>query len=197
MLAISEGELSAAATHFGEAAAIYNEIGALGDLAYISTGYGDYATAQTHYAEALARFQEAGNQRLIGRVLGQLARIACRQGDLAGAAQLCIEALKVRREIGHNPGMVTILDQCFVELAIATRQFEVATRILGAVATARQTIGRPRFPIENLQLEPILARLHEQLGAEPFGATWAEGEKMSLEDVTSYALDALSTAAVA
>jgi predicted ATPase/DNA-binding SARP family transcriptional activator len=203
-LAVHQGDLDVATKHFEEAAHIYREVGAIGDTAYTTTGLGDiafyngdYAEARARYSEALALFREASNQRLIGRVLGQLGRIACREGDLESAATFCAEALTIRRTIGHKPGMIFILDQGYVELAIAIGQPLIAARILGAVAAARNAIARPREPIETRQLEPLLARLRDQLGEAGLAAAWAEGEAMSLEEVTAYALDTLSVAAVA
>jgi non-specific serine/threonine protein kinase len=202
-LAVEQGDLARGTTHLEEAAQIYREVGAIGDTAYTSTGLGDiafyrgdYAEAQARYTEALALFREASNQRLISRVLGQLGRIACRQGNLAAAATLCGEALTIRRTIGHKPGMIMILDQGFVELALATGQPVIAAHILGAVAHARDATVRPRAPIETHQLEPLLARMQEQLGDRAMAAAWAAGEAMSLEEVTAYALDNLSAATV-
>jgi non-specific serine/threonine protein kinase len=202
-LAVAQGDLAVAATHFQEAAQIYREVGAIGDTAYTSTGLGDiafyngdYGAARARYSEALGLFREASNQRLIGRVLGQLGRIACREGDLAAAAAFCGEALTIRRTIGHKPGMIFILDQGFVELALATTQPVIAARLLGAVATARKAIHRPRDPMETRQLEPHLARLRDQLGDAALAAAWAEGEAMNLDQVAAYALDTLSPATV-
>ena len=202
-LAVAQGDLVAATHSFEEAAHVYREVGAIGDTAYTSTGLGDiafyrgdYAEARTRYTEALALFREASNRRLIGRVLGQLGRLACREGDLVVAATLCAEALTIRRTIGHKPGMVFILDQGYVELAIATNQPVIAARILGSIHRVRQLLVRPRDPVETRQLEPFLARLHEQLGEAGVAAAWAEGEAMSLEEVTAYALDTLSAVTV-
>ena len=202
-LAVSQGDFAAATHHFEEAAQLYRAVGAVGDTAYTSAGLGDvafhqgdYATARAHYAAALALFREASNQRLIGRALGQLGRIACREGDLVAAASLCGEGLTIRRTIGHKPGMLFILEQGFVELAFATGQLVIAARILGAVTTARKVTARPRDPIEVRELEPFLARLHKQLDEAALAAAWAEGEAMSLEEATAYALDTLSAATV-
>jgi non-specific serine/threonine protein kinase len=202
-LAVAQGDFAAAEAHFEEAARGYRELGAIGDTAYTGTGLadiafyrGDYGAARARYAEALALFHEASNQRLIARVLGQLGRINCREGNLAAAATLCGEALSIRRTIGHKPGMTFILDQGYVELALATGQFEIAARILGAVASAREALNRPRPPIESRELEPYLARLREQLGEAAMAAAWAEGEAMSLDEVTAYVLDTLSAATV-
>ncbi len=210
-VAVAQGDLSAAATHFEEAAHLYREAGAIGDTAYTSTGMGDiafyrassgasnsgdYGAARGWYTGALALFREASNQRLISRVLGQLGRIACREGDVKAAAELCGEALSMRRTIVHKPGMIFNLDQGFVEISLATAQPAIAARILGAIAAARKAIQRLREPIETRQLEPHLARLREQLGEAEMRAAWAEGEAMSLDEVTAYALDTLSAATV-
>jgi DNA-binding SARP family transcriptional activator len=203
-IAVDQGDFEVGTAHFEEAAQIYRELGAIGDTAYTHTGLGDiafyqgeYAKARAHYTEALALFREASNQRLIGRVLGQLGRIACREGNLVAAATLCGEALTIRRTIGHKPGMIFILDQGFVELAIAAGEPVIAARILGAVANARKAIVRPRAPVEARQIEPLVARLHEQLGDAAMASALREGEAMSLEEVTAYALDTLSAATVA
>jgi predicted ATPase/DNA-binding SARP family transcriptional activator/Tfp pilus assembly protein PilF len=202
-IAVSLGEFAVATTSFQEAEQIYRELGATGDTAYTGTGLGDvafyraeYDVARAYYQEALALFREASNQRLIARVLGQLGRIECRQGNLAAAATLCAEGLTLRAKMGHKAGMVFILDQGFVEVALAAGQPLIAARILGAIDRARQELSRPRDPVETHQLEPLLAHMQAQLGDAAFKAAWAEGEAMSLEEVTAYALDNLSAATV-
>jgi DNA-binding SARP family transcriptional activator len=72
----------------------------------------------------------------------------------------------------------------------------IAACILGAIATARKAIKRPRDPVETRQLEPYLARLHEQLGDNALAAAWAKGETMGLEELAAYVLDTLSAATV-
>jgi tetratricopeptide (TPR) repeat protein len=203
-LAVAQGDLTRAAAQFEEAAQIYREHGAIGDTGYTSTGLGDvafyrgdYGTARVYYNEALALFQQASNQRLVGRVLGQLGRVACREGDLATAAKLCGEALSIRRSIGHRPGMLLILDEDYVELALAAGQPVLAARILGTVAHERRAMVRPRDPMEDKQHEPLLARLREQLGDATLAAAWAEGEAISLDDMVAHVLDALPVATAA
>jgi tetratricopeptide (TPR) repeat protein len=199
MLAVAQGELALAVTRFEEAATIYREVGAISDTAYTTTGLGDVAFYRGNYDEAWVRysdakelFQEASNQRLLGRVLGQLGRIRGRQGDLMAAAVLCGEALSLRRTIGHKPGMVFVLDEGFFELALAAGQPLIAARILGAVATARKEISRPRDPIETRRLEPHMKHLREELGEAALAAATAEGEAMSLYEITDYVLSTLS-----
>jgi DNA-binding SARP family transcriptional activator len=92
--------------------------------------------------------------------------------------------------------MVFIIDQGYLELALASGQPLIAARILGAIASARKAIVRPRDPVETRQLEPLLARLHEQLGDAALATAWAEGEAMSLDEVAAYVLDTLSAATV-
>jgi tetratricopeptide (TPR) repeat protein len=203
MIAVAQGDFESAAAQFQEAGQIYREVGAIGDTAYTTAGLGDVAFYRGNYDEAWARyseakslFQEASNQRLFGRVLGQLGRIACRQGDLVAAAKLCSESLTIRRTIGHKPGMIFALDHGFVELALAIGQFVVATRILGAVASARIATNRPRNHVETLQLAPYLAHMRQQLGEALFAAAIVEGEAMSLDEITAYVLDTLSVEAI-
>jgi hypothetical protein len=165
----------------------------MGDVAFYA---GNVDEARRHYEEALALFRQAGNQRLMGRALGRLGRIACREGDLIASATLCAEATNLRLSIGHKDGMIWSLDEGYIELALAANRPVVAAQLLGAVDAARQSLSRPRAPVEARYMEPIIARLRQQLSDDAWQQAWKEGEAMSLAQALVFALDSLSPASI-
>lgn len=204
MVEAALGNFAAAIAYLEEASQIYEGLGATGDTAYICAELGDIAfhqantvEAQRHHQEALGLFRQAGNQRLIARSLGRLARIACRNGELTAAAALAAEALQIRRTIGHLAGIIFALDEEYAELAVALGLPTVAARLKGAVESARQKLSRPRPPVEIPHHEAILTHLRGYLVDDALAAAWSEGKAMTLAEAAAYALDTLSPAAVA
>jgi len=196
-------ELEPAEACFTQAEQIYRALNNQADQGYVSAGRGDiafyrneYAPARTHYQHALHLFQAAGNRRLIGRSLGFLGYIAVREGRLKQAAELCAEALVLRRAIGHQAGLVFALDHGYIELALALGRPAVAARLLGAVEAAREALGRPRTPIEARVAAELRAVLASQLGETNFVSVANQGRALSLDQAAAYALDSLSPASI-
>lgn len=203
-LAIGQGNFAAATTYVEEAAQIHNRLGDQGDVAYSLASLADidfyredYVQARTRYQAALARFQTAGNKRLVGRALGWLGRIACREGDLETAARLCADALTLRAAIGHKAGITFSFEEGYAELALALEQPQVAARLLAVADGLYEAMSRTRWPVEARATEALRAKVQAQLGEVAFATAWGEGQAMSMEQAATYALNTLSPTAVA
>ena len=68
------------------------------------------------------------------------------------------------------------------------RNFERATRLLGASETLRKKMGVVIHPVDQPDYDKHIALLRDQMIAEAFECAWAEGVKMSIEEVYEYAL---------
>ncbi|HEY6406565.1 MAG TPA: response regulator transcription factor, partial [Ktedonobacteraceae bacterium] len=58
-----------------------------------------------------------------------------------------------------------------------------ATRLWGAAAALRDTIGAPMPPIERAGYEQATAAVRRHLGEKAFAAAWAEGRRLTPEQV--------------
>ena len=74
------------------------------------------------------------------------------------------------------------------KVASAWSQPERAARLLGAVATQFDIIGRSVVPLIHEEIDQTHAALRAALGAERFAAAWAEGRHFSFEAAVDEAL---------
>ncbi|TME05251.1 MAG: tetratricopeptide repeat protein [Chloroflexi bacterium] len=144
--------------------------------------HGNYVTAFTLAEESLAIMRELGDQRHIARGLWSLGYVALFQDDYAKARTFYEEALALHREFGEKWFIASCLDG-LAEVAIAKGQPEWAAHLLAAAALLREDLGvsPPSYNLANY--ERAVDTTRAQLGEERFAAAWAEGRKMTLEQV--------------
>jgi hypothetical protein len=65
----------------------------------------------------------------------------------------------------------------------AQRERALAVRLWGAAESLRERCGVPLTPLERVDYEPAVAAVRTQLGAQAFEASWAEGRRMTLDQV--------------
>jgi len=126
--------------------------------------------------------RELGDQRHIARGLWSLGYVALFQDDYAKARTFYEEALALHREFGEKWFIASCLDG-LAEVAIAKGQPEWAAHLLAAAALLREDLGvsPPSYNLANY--ERAVDTTRAQLGEERFAAAWAEGRKMTLEQV--------------
>jgi len=106
------GQYASALEDFEQCLSICREIGARqgeaitrGALGNLYLALGSYEEARTHHERHLVLAREIGNRHEEGHALHVLGLIAESEGDPARAEQLLLEALAVRRSIGHTAGV--------------------------------------------------------------------------------------------
>jgi hypothetical protein len=136
--------------------------------------------------ESLAWLRNWGSPSLY-EVLNDLGRVVLDQGDTARAAALFGESLKLSWEPGNE------IDITFSLVGLAGVAGELgqparAASLLGAAEAIRESIGRSLTPVERSIFERYTAAIRAQLDGATFAAIWAEGRKMTLEQVKANAL---------
>ena len=106
------------------------------------------------------------------------------QGEAGTARALLEESLGLFRTMG-NQSMITHCLASVAIVAMAQGQRSWGVRLLGAVETVREARGIPRPPVMQGVYEQALASARVGLGEEAFAAVWAEGRKMTPEQVLS------------
>jgi predicted ATPase/DNA-binding CsgD family transcriptional regulator len=189
-VAFYQGDYTAGYPLCQESLAIFRELGdrrriaeVLGSLAgYMAFYQGNYIDELISMEESLAIMRELGDRRSSAKLLWFLGHAAFVQEDYAKARTFYEEALAILQELGIQWFIASCLDG-LAEVAVAQRQLEWAAHLLGAAALLREALGVSPPPYNLATYERAVATTRAQLGEERFAAAWAEGRKMTLEQV--------------
>ena len=149
------------------------------------SGYSQEATSTLE--EALALFRAVGGIWGESNTLMNLARIARAEDNLARAAQLHADSLRVRREAGM---LADAFDDLvgIAEIAQVLGYLEPATRLLGAEETYRTVFGSVGWGGTSMLRDQAHQALREQLGNERFARAWDAGSVLSTDQAIAEAL---------
>jgi predicted ATPase/DNA-binding CsgD family transcriptional regulator len=188
-VAIYQGDRTAGNSLCEESLALFRELGdqrriaeILGFLGYMAFSQGNYTTELTSMEESLAIMRDLGDRRSSARLLWLLGYAAFVQDDYAKARTFYEEALAILQELGIKWLIASCLDG-LAGVAVAQDQPEWAAHLLGAAALLREALGVSPPPYNLANYERMVATIRAQLGEERFAAAWAEGRKMTLEQV--------------
>ena len=193
-VAESQGDFETAGARHEEALELFRELSepvweglALRHLGLTASARSDWDRARTFHEEALVIWRRLGHPWGIPAALRDLADLALLQGDLAtalGLYQECLAGWRHLREKFHVGRCLWGLAQ----VALATRQAEQAVRLLAAMEALEEAIG----VVSPLELQAQIARAastaRERLGEAAFGAAWAVGRELAVEEATEEAL---------
>jgi len=159
----------------------------LATLGILGHTQGEYARAEALYEESLALFREIGDTHGAGNQLANLGNAALALGDAGRARAHFARSLGLARALDDRRGVAECLEGIAMATGAAGRA-DAAARLLGAAERARQASG---FSLNFTTAGPhddMLATLGTALGAEAFGAAWAAGRGLALEDAIALAL---------
>jgi predicted ATPase/DNA-binding CsgD family transcriptional regulator len=162
----------------------------LGQLAQLR---GDRVSARAYYEEALPSLRAIDAGPEIARCLSGLGRIALDQGDTGRARQALTESLTRGHAAGLRLGVARSLE-VFAELIAMEGEPRQATRLAGAAAALRETIGQA--PIAGARQERLLAPIRKKLGEHVLAQLWGEGRDTTPEAAVAMALAAPRAAPV-
>jgi non-specific serine/threonine protein kinase len=196
-------DLPAAEALLGRSLAVARDMGlwdaeavALNGLGEVARQQGAYERARAWYDESLALFRAHGSAPGIAMAAANRAVIATRERDFPLALSLFHEALTRAAATGDRHfiagGLVSAAG-----LWLAQNEPHRAVQLLGAAEAAREANQSYLFPADRAEQEATGAAARGQLGAEAFGAAWARGRLLSLDDACALALDAPDPAGTA
>jgi predicted ATPase/DNA-binding CsgD family transcriptional regulator len=152
--------------------------------AQLAAGELDEAAAFLDEADSLAR---PGRMTwILGRVARVRAELQERRRDFQGAETFCHEALAQAREAGDQLGFADALE-LLGRLAAAQDSDIEAARLWAAADSLRTRLGYARFPIHQAAYAHAVVEAKNALGADAFGVAWAEGAKLTTDEVIAYA----------
>jgi DNA-binding CsgD family transcriptional regulator/tetratricopeptide (TPR) repeat protein len=158
----------------------------LGRLGQQACEVEDWSRAEVVLQEALEHWRRLGRPWGIGVVLGKLADVAQARGDDARAAALYDESLGFWRGQDNELGTVEVLTG-LARIAAKKGRPEAAVRLFAAAEGVQRQVGLTLAPALRARNEQALATARAKLGGEAFGATWAAGEDLPLEQAVTEA----------
>jgi len=193
-VARKRGDTRAAAARYANSLAMFRDLGekrgsagVLANLGMIAHAEGDEGRAADFFAESLALFEELGNRWGIALARSGLGDVAHGRGNAAQALASYHESLSLYHAIGHTSGIVRCIER-LAGLAAAQGQLERAGRLLGAMATLRDTMGVPLAPVDRPAVDRATAAARASLGDDVFAVIWAEGRALILGEAIAEAL---------
>ncbi|MCL4250496.1 MAG: tetratricopeptide repeat protein [Anaerolineae bacterium] len=194
MLSESEEALAAAE----EGLALFRELDhkpgiaqALNIVGNVAARLKDYDRAQRSYDECLTVARQTGETRQICHVFHNRALLGLLKGDYERAMHEARQALDLA--IAMNNELLIILGMTILAAPIGWKgQPRRAARLLGASEALLEAMGAFYQPIDQPEIERIIAGVQAQLDAVTFRSSWAEGRTLSLEQAVAEALSEVS-----
>jgi len=185
-----EGDFAGPVAWLEEALTLQRRLGSKSGVAWVMQNYGnlalwqgDYERAQACYEESIALSEAVGQRDFWSAA--NLAHAAARQGRLAQARARFRESIHRFAEARITIGVAYCMEG-LASLALAENQPERAARLLGWADALREAIGDPRPPVEQRAVGGNLAIIHARLDDAAFAAAYAEGQRLTMEQVIAY-----------
>jgi predicted ATPase/DNA-binding SARP family transcriptional activator len=190
LLGAPEGRAAteAALAWFRGAGELYGLRLALLILSSLSLAEGKLDDAGAFAEEGVRVARRFGQDRELAIALQCEADVALARGDRTRAASLYREALSA---LERDPFYVFIARAMEHVALIRCDEgaFEESTRLFGAAAAVRRTVGAAPFPADRVRYEPRLARAREALGDSLFDRAWDAGQGLSTAEAIRDALE--------
>lgn len=161
----------------------------LTNLGIILVLHGIYAEARIYFEECLAIERKFGDPQGIALALLNLGLVTLHEGETSQAQDLITQSLTLTHKIGSSTNIADCLED-MASVASAQHQYSRAARLFGAAEALRRESGTPLLPLAQQLLAPYTQATLAALGETAFAAAIAEGQRMTVEQSISYALEA-------
>jgi non-specific serine/threonine protein kinase len=158
----------------------------LNHLAAIAAADGEAHRARALYGECLAEARLRQDTHCVGLVLHRLGSLELDQGDLSSARRYLRESLVTFHSTSTSEVPQVLAG--FVGLAAAESQPLRALRLAAGTHALRRAQGAVLQPSERARLEEQLARAGAAVDERTARQAWADGEKMTLDELVEYTL---------
>jgi ATP/maltotriose-dependent transcriptional regulator MalT len=155
---------------------------------------GDLDLGERYGEQALAVARAAGSSTWTAYALYVLASLAHERGDLGRAGRLYREALGLGWE-HHDRLCVRMALPGLAGVAAMDGDAARALRLAGAASALEDNAGMWAFPPIRARQERWLATAEQALDAASREAAWAEGRRLTLDEVIAHALEQAPPAA--
>jgi tetratricopeptide (TPR) repeat protein len=176
--------------HFRETGELYFIPWITRTLAWTRASSGDLAGARKLYDEGLHAAREVGSTAAEAALLGSLGWLAGKEDRGRDALALYHQSLTLKREIGDHGEIAVALAGTALALA-RLGNCTIAARLLGCATALSEELGVGEAWVERDRQE-ALDLVRAQLDETAVSAAWEDGARLTLDDATDLALEALS-----
>lgn len=148
---------------------------------------GEHEQAYALLEEALRTVKETGNRMSQLWVRVRLGYVALRAGRLDEARDILIEAAQDFHKDGYTMGAVFALEG-MAGLYAQVGKPEHSARLIGLADATREKVGDTRLPLEQADVDKIIAACLAKMGEVAFSDAYDEGTAMQLDEAIAYAL---------
>jgi DNA-binding CsgD family transcriptional regulator len=159
----------------------------LSSLGYSLLFQGEYERGAALSEEAAALLRERGYTGGLEGDLGNLGWARLLQSDNERARIAFQEGLILCKELGNRLDASESLEGLAC-ISAAEGAAELAAKLFGAGEALHEAVGHVQLPEEAALREPYLATVRSQLDEASWGAAWAQGRAMSMDQAIDYAL---------
>ena len=188
-------DLESAQKRFDEAITLFRQLNIKSGISDVLFSYGriagikgDYEQAYTYLRECAAFAEQFGYR--IGYLFARslLGYLAMQQGKITEAYEIFRETARSFFDDKNEIGVAFNLEG-MAGLSAAVGKYEMAARLIGWSDALRQRIDDPRPRLEQADVDKIIAACIAKLGKTAFSEAYSEGQKMTLEEAVSHALE--------
>ena len=155
-------------------------------LGQLALRQGDYTRARAYFEQGLTLSQETGITVIALWSTANLGYVYLREGEEECAQDTFAEVQQRFREMGSRIGVVYALEG-LASLAAQQSEPERAVRLYAWADGVRASIGDPRPPVEQAEVDRDYALIRAQLTEEAITAAAEEGRAMTVEQAVAYA----------
>jgi non-specific serine/threonine protein kinase len=155
-------------------------------LGQLALRQGDYTRARAYFEQGLTLSQEAGITMIALWSTANLGYVYLRDGEEEHAQATFAKVQQRFREAGSRIGVVYALEG-LASLAVQQGEFERAVRLYAWADATRASIGDPRPPVEQIEVDRDYDAIRAQLAKEAITSAAEAGRSMTTEQAVAYA----------
>ena len=191
---VLNGDLQSAQKYLAESSVLYQQLQLNPVTSHLLSAYGqislirgDFGKARTYLQEHARASLEMGSRQDYLWSYVRLGYVALREGNLDEACQIFTESTHEFKKDRNTIGVVFALEG-LAGFYLEHGHAEQAARLIGCADSTREKISDKRPPIEQADVDKIVASCLETIGEVAFSAAYEEGKKMSLAEAIEHPL---------
>jgi predicted ATPase/DNA-binding SARP family transcriptional activator len=193
-LEMLNGNFEAAQKHLDEAIQLHQSLKRKGGMGFILNALsrveiikGNFENARSLLEEDIAIQKDLGHRMKYLWDCSHLGYISVHQGRITEARNIFFEMIqeffKDKDEMGVGYSLEGMAGLC-----VAAGKPEEAAWMIGWADATREKIGDTRPPLEQADVDKILAACLLKIGEAPYSKAYDEGKKMTLDEAVAYTL---------
>jgi tetratricopeptide (TPR) repeat protein len=157
-------------------------------LGRINSINGDFKQARVYLQEAIKISEDQGHRMNILWLRTNLGYLALREDNINKAYNFFAETAPAFQKDNNSVGVAFTLEG-LARYYVVVGKLNKAARLVGWADAARKKIGDTRPPVEQADVDKVIAACIAKMGEAAFSDAYEEGKKMELDEAVAYALE--------